>query len=122
VICLCINMLRPHNALHLFLQWGGFDAWSIASYDCPSTPWSPSCLESESSWHQWAIQNEKIYFFQNTGTRTSFLNKLEDNIMVGDAKWDAIRSKSGSAIMSTTGHEGVITAPQRRYFKRGHIA
>lgn len=124
VIYFHINVLLPHNArsLHVFLQWGGFDALSIASYDCQSTLWSPSCLESESSWQHWEIEDEKIYFFRNSGSRTLFVHKLEENIMAGNAKWDVICSKSGSAMMSTTRHKCTYTVPQRRYLKRWDIA
>lgn len=86
-----------YRTLSRCLQWGGFDAWSVASNECPSTKWSPSCKFSQSSSRYWTIQYERIYFFSKAGTKQLFLFETVTNTLAGDVKWDELYPDVNSA-------------------------
>jgi hypothetical protein len=110
-------------------QWGGFDAWSVASNACPTVEWSPSCKFSQSSLTYWTIQFERLYFFSKAGTKQLFLFEVITNDMAGDAKWEGLYPDGTKAPMlknmledpiSITNSSVIENPPvvEKRYLKR----
>jgi len=75
-------------------QYGGFCAWAVAGESCPSYAWSDTCMGPSGVASSWTIRNDKIYFFYDSGAKSTFVEDTDNNIAYGDSRWSSWFSSS----------------------------
>jgi len=66
-------------------RWGGFCSYGIAQEDW----WSPDLLGPATDLDVWEIVNGNLYFFRGYGARDLFNKSLDDNIKLGNERWES---------------------------------